>query len=157
MQVTNCTSDQAKAALRHTDGDMADALNYAYTEVKSGGGSGGGNEGDDAALKFFRSLGEGGGDNGGSGNHGDDDEEKTKMRVALAGAIVTKKPDVKWDDVAGLEGAKDSLKESVILPGRFPQLFTGKRRPFKGILLYGPPGTVSKPCPRAICCSSCWM
>ncbi len=35
------------------------------------------------------------------------------------------KPNVKWDDVAGLEGAKDLLKEAVILPYKFPQLFTG--------------------------------
>lgn len=51
------------------------------------------------------------------------------------------KPNVKWSDVAGLENAKESLKEAVILPIRFPHLFTGKRRPWKGILLYGPPGT----------------
>jgi vacuolar protein-sorting-associated protein 4 len=48
----------------------------------------------------------------GDGEGGDDaDEEKNKLRGALSGAIVTEKPNVKWDDVAGLEGAKDSLKE----------------------------------------------
>ena len=76
----------------------------------------------------------------GSGEE-DADAEKQKLRGALSGAVVTEKPNVKWDDVAGLDQAKESLKETVILPTRFPQLFTGKRRPFKGILLYGPPGT----------------
>lgn len=70
-----------------------------------------------------------------------DDEEKTKMRSALSSAIVSEKPNVKWSDVAGLEGAKEALKEAVILPTKFPQLFVGKRKPWKGILLYGPPGT----------------
>ncbi|KAF9482350.1 AAA-domain-containing protein [Pholiota conissans] len=70
-----------------------------------------------------------------------EDPETKKLRAGLAGAILTEKPNVKWDDVAGLEGAKASLKEAVILPIKFPHLFTGKRTPWKGILLYGPPGT----------------
>ncbi len=41
------------------------------------------------------------------------------------GAIVMEKPNIKWDDVAGLEGAKEALKEAVILPIKFPHLFTG--------------------------------
>ena len=69
------------------------------------------------------------------------DNEQSKLQEQLSSAIVTDKPNVKWDDVAGLEGAKEALKEAVILPRRFPQLFVGKRRPWRGILLFGPPGT----------------
>lgn len=43
-----------------------------------------------------------------------------------AGAVVMEKPNIRWNDVAGLEGAKEALKEAVILPIKFPHLFTGK-------------------------------
>ncbi|RAK99876.1 AAA family ATPase VPS4 [Aspergillus ibericus CBS 121593] len=80
---------------------------------------------------------------GKGGNQEDDgeDAESKKLRSALAGAILSDKPNVQWEDVAGLESAKEALKEAVILPIKFPHLFTGKRQPWKGILLYGPPGT----------------
>jgi vacuolar protein-sorting-associated protein 4 len=72
---------------------------------------------------------------------GEPDDETSKLQGQLSSAIMTDKPNVKWADVAGLEGAKEALKEAVILPRRFPQLFVGKRRPWRGILLFGPPGT----------------
>lgn len=71
----------------------------------------------------------------------DVDAETAKLRGALSGAILSETPNVKWEDVAGLEGAKETLKEAVILPIKFPHLFVGNRRPWSGILLYGPPGT----------------
>jgi len=77
----------------------------------------------------------------GGGGGDDDDEEEKKLEKALSEAIVTEKPNVKWSDVSGLEGAKEGLKEAVILPIRFPQLFDETRQPWRGILLYGPPGT----------------
>jgi SpoVK/Ycf46/Vps4 family AAA+-type ATPase len=46
----------------------------------------------------------------------DVDADTAKLRGALSGAILSETPNVKWEDVAGLEGAKETLKEAVILP-----------------------------------------
>ncbi|KIV82483.1 hypothetical protein PV11_04592 [Exophiala sideris] len=82
-----------------------------------------------------------GGGKGEAGEKDDEDADAKKLRGQLTGAILTDKPNVKWEDVAGLDAAKEALKEAVILPIKFPHLFQGKRQPWKGILLYGPPGT----------------
>uniref|UniRef100_A0A672P273 Katanin p60 subunit A-like 2 n=1 Tax=Sinocyclocheilus grahami TaxID=75366 RepID=A0A672P273_SINGR len=50
-------------------------------------------------------------------------------------------PNVRWDDIIGLEDAKRLVKEAVIYPIKYPHLFTGILSPWKGLLLYGPPGT----------------
>ncbi|PIN17507.1 AAA+-type ATPase [Handroanthus impetiginosus] len=58
------------------------------------------------------------------GNDGEDGD-KEKLRAGLNSAIIREKPNVKWNDVAGLESAKQALQEAVILPVKFPQFFTG--------------------------------
>jgi transitional endoplasmic reticulum ATPase len=51
-------------------------------------------------------------------------------------------PDVKWQDVGGLEEVKEELKEAVEWPLKYSDVFRKvNARPPKGILLYGAPGT----------------
>jgi vacuolar protein-sorting-associated protein 4 len=84
----------------------------------------------------------------------EEEEDKARMRSGLEGAIVKIKPNVRWDEIAGLEGAKEALREAVIMPTRFPQLFVGRRRPWKGILMYGPPGTGKSHLAKAVATES---
>ena len=56
--------------------------------------------------------------------------------------VFVERPNVKWEDIGGLENVKQQLYESVDLPIHSPELFEKMGiRPVKGVLLYGPPGT----------------
>lgn len=48
---------------------------------------------------------------------------------------------VSFDDVVGIKQTKDALIEAVILPKKFPSMFSGNRKPWNAIMMYGPPGT----------------
>lgn len=51
-------------------------------------------------------------------------------------------PDVKWEDVGGLDNIKEELKEAVEWPLKYSEVFKeAHTNPPKGILLYGSPGT----------------
>ena len=52
--------------------------------------------------------------------------------------VMKEKPDVSWEEVVGLDDAKNALRESIVYPSKRPDLFPiGWPR---GMLLYGPPG-----------------
>eukprot|EP01036_Dinobryon_divergens_P024662 gene24662-33133_t len=48
---------------------------------------------------------------------------------------------VRFEDIVAMDYAKRTLQEAVVLPLLLPEFFTGLRQPWRGVLLFGPPGT----------------
>lgn len=69
------------------------------------------------------------------------DAERQELANVISRDIYSHNPDIKWDDIIGLDTVKRLIKEAVVYPIKYPQLFTGILSPWKGLLLYGPPGT----------------
>lgn len=77
-----------------------------------------------------------------------------KIIELIMSEIMDHGPPVTWDDIAGLEFAKTTIKEIVVWPMLRPDIFTGLRGPPKGILLFGPPGTGKTLIGKCIACQS---
>ncbi len=75
-------------------------------------------------------------------NH--EDFQKALIEVTPSGMreVFIENPDVKWDDVGGLDDVKRELQEAVEWPMKYPGLYDklGHNMP-RGILLHGPSGT----------------
>jgi transitional endoplasmic reticulum ATPase len=72
----------------------------------------------------------------------DFDNALKEIRPSALREVYFEIPNVKWNQIGGLEEAKKELKEAVELPLKKPELFEKMGiRSVKGILLYGPPGT----------------
>ena len=70
--------------------------------------------------------------------------QESDSRERAIGETIMKSGDIRFNDIAGLDVVKSLLHEAVILPVQYPHLFTGKVKPWKSILLYGPPGEIGQ-------------
>ncbi len=69
-------------------------------------------------------------------------EALKRVQPSAMREVMVQAPDVRWEDIGGLDDAQMRLKEGVELPLRNPDAFRRLGiRPAKGFLLYGPPGT----------------
>jgi transitional endoplasmic reticulum ATPase len=72
----------------------------------------------------------------------DFDEALKRVQPSAMREVMVQVPTVRWDDVGGVDEARERLREGVELPLRHPDAFRRLGiRPAKGFLLYGPPGT----------------
>lgn len=108
---------EAGKASRQADGSATDTLLVAKPD-------GGSENADDAS--------------GGAGAAEEPEEKKfvglgydKDLVDAIERDILQRHPDVKWEDIAGLDEAKRLVQEAVVLPLLIPKFFRGIRRPWK--------------------------
>eukprot|EP00578_Thalassiosira_sp_NH16_P008567 CAMPEP_0181123056 /NCGR_PEP_ID=MMETSP1071-20121207/25668_1 /TAXON_ID=35127 /ORGANISM="Thalassiosira sp., Strain NH16" /LENGTH=841 /DNA_ID=CAMNT_0023208117 /DNA_START=14 /DNA_END=2539 /DNA_ORIENTATION=+ len=120
------------------------------SRVDSGGANGGRqHNGNNNSKSSNAAHQQSGGGNACGGNENEDGEDlpeelrgcDKKLVEMINNEIVDSGEKVKFDHIAGLKNAKDTVFELIIMPMKRPDLFTGLRSIPKGMLLFGPPGT----------------
>jgi len=72
----------------------------------------------------------------------DFEEALKRVQPSAMREVMVQAPNIGWDDIGGVDEARERLREGVELPLKHPDSFRRLGiRPAKGFLLYGPPGT----------------
>src|SRR5271169_1440853 len=112
--------------------------NFSIMGPSGGGNGGNGGARSEAATSSSTVLAGGNGNGNGSGSAPKGPQMVPQLKASFNELVIREKPNVKWDDVIGLDDAKRAIRESIVFPFERPDLFPlGWAR---GILLYGPPG-----------------
>jgi transitional endoplasmic reticulum ATPase len=85
----------------------------------------------------------------------DFDEALRDIQPSAMREVLVQKPNVKWEDIGGLQQVKEELAEAIEWPLTHGDLFAqADVRPPKGLLLYGPPGTGKTMMAKAVAATS---
>ena len=85
----------------------------------------------------------------------DFDEALKDVQPSAMREVLVQRPNVRWEDIGGLQGIKDELAEAIEWPLKHADLFAeADVKPPKGILLYGPPGTGKTMIAKAVATTS---
>jgi transitional endoplasmic reticulum ATPase len=85
----------------------------------------------------------------------DFDEALKDVQPSAMREVLVQRPNVKWDEIGGLQGVKEELAEAIEWPLKHAELFAeADVKPPKGILLYGPPGTGKTMIAKAVATTS---
>ena len=85
----------------------------------------------------------------------DFDEVLRDVQPSAMREVLVQRPNVRWEDIGGLQQIKEELGEAIEWPLKHADLFTeADVKPPKGILLYGPPGTGKTMIAKAVAATS---
>ena len=85
----------------------------------------------------------------------DFDEALKEVQPSAMREVLVQRPNVRWEDIGGLQDIKDELAEAIEWPLKHADLFAeADVKPPKGILLYGPPGTGKTMIAKAVAATS---
>jgi transitional endoplasmic reticulum ATPase len=85
----------------------------------------------------------------------DFEEALREIQPSAMREVLVQRPNIRWEDIGGLEQVKEELAEAIEWPLKHGDLFTeADVKPPKGLLLYGPPGTGKTMIAKAVATTS---